>query len=195
MKSTLELSLATLLCSLILFSCPGSSGKSAKSWGGNQAPVIVSTTPGDVSFGYAVTANISVQFSEDMIPSTINDTTFIIKKGAAPIAGTVTYANKIAVFDPDTDLDNLTYYTVTILKTASGGSGTGLSSDYQFGFTTVDYATVPSPAFNAVAGTYDSSQTVAITCSLSGVTIRYTTDNTDPVTSGTALTGTSVNIA
>ncbi|MDD4309290.1 MAG: chitobiase/beta-hexosaminidase C-terminal domain-containing protein, partial [Candidatus Cloacimonetes bacterium] len=42
--------------------------------------------------------------------------------------------------------------------------------------------TVATPGFNPGAGTYSTAQTVAITCSTAGATIRYTTNGTIPTT-------------
>lgn len=49
---------------------------------------------------------------------------------------------------------------------------------------------VPTPTISIVSGTtdYDSSRTVEIDCALSGATIYYTTDGTDPTTSTTKQT-------
>ncbi len=43
--------------------------------------------------------------------------------------------------------------------------------------------TVAAPTFSPAAGTYFSTQNVAITCATSGATIYYTTDGNDPTTS------------
>ena len=40
--------------------------------------------------------------------------------------------------------------------------------------------TVATPTFNPAGGTYTSTQNVTISCSTTGATIKYTTDNTDP---------------
>jgi autotransporter-associated beta strand protein len=50
--------------------------------------------------------------------------------------------------------------------------------------------TLPSPNFSLTSGTYVGAQTVSIT-GVDGSTIRYTTDGSDPLTSGTVLSGVS----
>ena len=49
--------------------------------------------------------------------------------------------------------------------------------------------TVATPTFNPVAGTYTSTQTVAISDTTSGASIYYTTNGTVPTTSSTRYTG------
>lgn len=51
---------------------------------------------------------------------------------------------------------------------------------------------VATPTFSPVAGTYTGTQRVKITCTTSGVTIKYTTDGSDPITSSTAKTYSTV---
>jgi hypothetical protein len=47
---------------------------------------------------------------------------------------------------------------------------------------------VATPTFSPVAGTYSSAQSVSISCSTSGATIRYTTDGADPTSSSPIYT-------
>ncbi|MDD5688433.1 MAG: chitobiase/beta-hexosaminidase C-terminal domain-containing protein [Elusimicrobia bacterium] len=54
---------------------------------------------------------------------------------------------------------------------------------------------VATPQFNLPAGTYSGTQLVIITCGTSGATIKYTKDNTPPLTSGTATSGSSPLVA
>lgn len=48
--------------------------------------------------------------------------------------------------------------------------------------------TVAQPSFDPDEGTYDTEQSVSITCSTQGATIRYTTDGTEPTESSTQYT-------
>jgi hypothetical protein len=50
-------------------------------------------------------------------------------------------------------------------------------------------ATVATPTFSPAGGTYTSVQTVTISCSTSGATIRYTTDGSEPSATSTAYSG------
>jgi len=48
--------------------------------------------------------------------------------------------------------------------------------------------TIATPSFSPSGGTYNSIQTVSISCATSGVNIRYTTNGTDPTDSSTLYT-------
>jgi len=48
---------------------------------------------------------------------------------------------------------------------------------------------LPTPTFNPDGGTYQGTQNVTIACAISGATIRYTTDGTDPTESSAVYTG------
>ncbi|HOL67936.1 MAG TPA: chitobiase/beta-hexosaminidase C-terminal domain-containing protein, partial [bacterium] len=52
----------------------------------------------------------------------------------------------------------------------------------------LDNSTVSTPQFSPPPGSYASAQSVAITCSTSGASIRYTTDGSDPTETSTIYT-------
>jgi len=52
--------------------------------------------------------------------------------------------------------------------------------------------TVEAPTFNPDGGSYAQSETVALQCTTPGATIKFTTDGSDPASSPTAATGSSV---
>lgn len=54
---------------------------------------------------------------------------------------------------------------------------------------TGDTQTVSAPAFSPAGGTYSSAQTVTISTTTTGATIRYTTDGSAPTTASTLYTG------
>ena len=70
------------------------------------------------------------------IPSTINGSTFILKKGSQPVSGTVTYAGVTATFKPTAALAPNTVYTATITTGAKDLAGNALASDFVWSFTT-----------------------------------------------------------
>ncbi len=58
----------------------------------------------------------------------------------------------------------------------------------------ITYEKVEAPVFDPASGSYVGAQTVNISTATSGAVIVYTTDGSDPKTSGTAVEGTSVSV-
>src|SRR5688572_8887349 len=73
---------------------------------------------------------ISATFSTAMNPATITTSTFMVKQGATPVSGTVTYSGMIASFIPLQKLEHHTTYTATITTGAQSIHGQGLADDY-----------------------------------------------------------------
>lgn len=75
--------------------------------------------------------------------------------------------------------------TTTTIKAKAYKSGWTPSSITSAVYTISTELIVETPSFNPPGGTYTTPQTVTISCSTSGATIRYTTNGTDPTTSST----------
>jgi methionine-rich copper-binding protein CopC len=103
------------------------------------APTILSTSPVNGTTVPAP-ATITVTFSEDMDNTTINGTTFTVKKtsDSSPVAGVVSYntSTKTAIFTPSSALAAGTGYTVTVTTGAKDLAGNGLTGNFTFSFTT-----------------------------------------------------------
>jgi uncharacterized repeat protein (TIGR03803 family) len=84
--------------------------------------------------------------------------------------------------------------TTTTLKTIAYESGM-TDSTVTTGLYTINQPQVVAPVFSPVAGTYTTAQTVTISTTTSGASIRYTTDGSAPSeTAGTLYTG-SISIS
>ena len=99
-------------------------------------PTVSSTDPFNGATGVAINRKIAAAFSEAMDPTTINTTTFTLRQGATPVAGTVTYAGVTATFTPSGNLAANTTYTATITTGATDLAGNLLASSYAWSFTT-----------------------------------------------------------
>jgi formylglycine-generating enzyme required for sulfatase activity len=84
--------------------------------------------------------------------------------------------------------------TNTTLKAKAYKSNLNSSAIATASYTIIPIQTVAAPLFNPVGGTYDSSQSVSMSCSTIGASIRFTTDNSEPNSSSTIYTG-SVNVS
>jgi methionine-rich copper-binding protein CopC len=106
------------------------------------APTVLTTNPVNGATNVAVNSTITVTFSEDMDPTTLNGTltNFTVKTtvGSVPVPGTVSYNNatRTATFTPTASLAANTNYTVTVTSGAKDTAGNGLAGNFTFTFQT-----------------------------------------------------------
>lgn len=79
-----------------------------------SAPTVVSTNPVDASTGFVLNRNVSAAFSETLDPASVNSSSFTLKNGSSAVAGSVSYNNTIATFNPASNLVANTLYTATL---------------------------------------------------------------------------------
>lgn len=78
-----------------------------------------------------------------MDPSSISNTSFLVKNGATVIPGSVSYTGVVATFVPTSSLVANTLYTGTITTVAKDLAGNTLATDYVWTFTTIPPVVVP----------------------------------------------------
>ncbi|HCT93220.1 MAG: hypothetical protein A2X19_03830 [Bacteroidetes bacterium GWE2_39_28] len=108
-------------------------------------PVVVSTDPLNLATNVALDKVISATFSKAMDPSTFNNASFVVQKGAVSIAGVVTYFGMKGSFVPSANLDPNTVYTCTITNTVKDATGNAMASNYTWSFTTGSAPDVTRP--------------------------------------------------
>jgi Ice-binding-like/Bacterial Ig-like domain len=146
------------------------------------APVVTSTDPPSAATGVVLDMKVSASFSEAMMASTLNPTTFTLKQGTVAVAGVVSTLGTTATFSPSGNLAPGTTFTATITTGATDLAGNPLASNHLWSFTTDACAATPVAL--------GSAATFAV---LAGSTVA----NTGPssilgdvgVSPGTALTG------
>ena len=106
------------------------------STGSSITPMVASTDPAPNATAVFLNKIISANFNMAMNESTINTTTFTVKNGTTPVAGTVTYNGTTAIFTPNSPLAMNTVYTATIFTAVKNIEGTTLSTPYVWAFTT-----------------------------------------------------------
>lgn len=103
-------------------------------------PAVSSVTPSAGAADVSLTTDVSATFSKKMKASTLSAGTFMLTKsgsGSATVAGTVTYSDRTATFNPSADLEADTSYTATVTTgVKSEDDDRGLSVDYSWTFTT-----------------------------------------------------------
>ncbi|WP_136526024.1 Ig-like domain-containing protein [Geomonas ferrireducens] len=130
-----------------------------------QALTVQSTAPASDATGVLLNASISAQFSGEIDPST---TYFIAVTGpGGAVAGTKSVSGSTVTFIPAANLAYDTTYTVTIPTTLRAVSGSSLTSEYTWTFTTmaapVFRVLSTSPAAGATSVPRDSSVSVTFT--------------------------------
>jgi hypothetical protein len=165
------LALGTLYTAMITTGAQDTSGgalASTYTWSfttGSSActpPTVVSVAPPNLSTGICPNTPVVATFSEAMLASTINPTTFTLTAGTPPVAvaGVVTYnaSSDTATFTPSSPLALSTLYTAKITTGAENLAGDPLANDYAWTFTTAAaacQATVPlgtACSFGALGG-------------------------------------------
>ncbi len=144
---------------------------------------IVSVFPADGSIDVPISSAVTAEFNLNVSPKTINSKTFIVADGAyIPVPGTYTYdpVSRIATFKPSAVLVYVTDYNVLITSDIRDLNGNNLVDEKIWFFYTISDGIMRAPTFTPPAGTYEGTQSVAITCADPGALIRYTMDGSDP---------------
>ena len=147
MKSYFKtLILVLLLTGIIMAGCSagGGGGSTTDSTTGSivatinttSAPIVVVKSTDGSSCGVDTGAAISVTFSEDIIATSITNTTFTI----SGVSGAVAYnsSTRTATFTPSSALASSSSYTATITTGVKNSAGTAMANNYTWNFTTAD---------------------------------------------------------
>ncbi len=107
---------------------------------GEKYPEVISTVPENNSSDADITTKISVTFSVEMDPESLNKDTFYIQTGdgytLTTVSGTISCSEKTAEFKPDALLKGTTVYRVTVTKDIKSIDGHSPEADYTWSFTT-----------------------------------------------------------
>ncbi len=130
-----------------------------------QPLTVQSTAPASGATGVLLNASISAQFSGEIDPST---TYYVAVNGpGGAVAGTKSVNGSTLTFTPSANLSYNTTYTVTIPTTLRAVSGSSLTSEYTWSFTTmaapIFCVLSTSPAAGATSVPRDSSVSVTFT--------------------------------
>jgi len=107
-------------------------------------PTIALTDPINNAIGVSAGKTVTAIFSLAMNPLTVTGTTFTLKQGVTPVAGSVSYTGTTASFNPSADLLANTVYTATITTEAKTLAGASLASNYVWNFTTATIISIPA---------------------------------------------------
>lgn len=101
-----------------------------------SAPLsITSTNIVDGATEVDVFSEITVLFSEEMDMASVNENSFVVKKGKYPIYGKVSCSGTTAVFKPTQQFVDNTEYNCTIGLSVQSINGQTMAQDYHWSFT------------------------------------------------------------
>jgi hypothetical protein len=141
--------LVVILFSTAMFGCGGSSDNAVVATD-VTAPTVFASLPSNAASGTALNKNITVTFSEAMDATTITATSFSVMQGVTAVPGSVTYADKVATFNPTSDLLAGTVYTATLSTAVKDAAGNALASSKVWSFTTGTTADLIAPTVLSV---------------------------------------------
>ena len=96
-------------------------------------PFVVSTVPAHGQTRVPVETPISINFSENMDPGTINENSWSIEPS---VKGKIDYHGVTATFTPSSPFDYTTAYTVVLANTIQDAVGDNMRQSYTFSFET-----------------------------------------------------------
>lgn len=111
-------------------------------------PVVVSTNPLNGEVAVPLDANVMVTFNTPMNPNTINQSSFTLY-GPNLVAGTISYSNLTATFNPTNLLSPNTTYTGTVSTLVKDITGNAMQVNHVWSF-----VTGPSPINFSTAGRF-----------------------------------------
>jgi hypothetical protein len=117
-------------------------------------PMVASSVPDNNASDVTRNTDLSITFKDAMDPASINAATFTLKHGTTAVPGTVTFSEKTAKFTPSSTLAAGTTYTATITTGAKLLTGTALSSNIIWHFSTGGSSNTISLVDLGTAGNY-----------------------------------------
>ncbi len=136
-------------------------------------PTVLYTIPSDKAIDISLDTSITITFSEEMNPDTINTDTFLVNNGVDYISGIITYTGATATFTPLSNLEYNTQYIVTITTEVTDLSGNAIANEYIWIFDTqingaINYGGIATDSASSIQLTSDSGYIIAGTTSSFG---------------------------
>ncbi|WP_417545611.1 ice-binding family protein [Marinobacter sp.] len=122
-----------------------------------KAPTVSSTDPANNATDFALNRSITAVFSETLDPASVNPASFTLTadSGATSVSGAVSYSNRLATFNPDSNLAASTLYTATLTTGVTDLAANALAANVVWTFTTgTAIAAGPKPVNLRTAGDF-----------------------------------------
>jgi hypothetical protein len=140
-------------------------------------PIVVSTDPANGAINVVTSKIITATFNEVMDPTTINATTYVLRRGTTVVPGVITYSGMTATFTPSGPLAANTVYTGTITTGVKDPANNAMIADYVWSFNTGAIPIVVStdPANGASNVAISKIITATFSTTMNPATINATT--------------------
>ncbi|OOG68868.1 Ig-like domain-containing protein [Flavobacterium sp. A45] len=196
MKAKILLFTFAILCIALITGCENDDFKEVV----GVCPIVESTTPLSNALDVPLGQVITVTFNEEMDPSSITSTSFTVV-GAAPIAGTVTYADRTASFTPTLPLAENTTYTARVTTKVKDLVGNFLQVEHVWAFSTGTLlrpvVLTTDPINNAIAVKFDKTISATFNMVMNPSTLNGSTfkvnQGVDVVAGTISYTGSTVS--
>jgi hypothetical protein len=133
-------------------------------------PAITSKDPASDETDVALNKKVTLTFSEAIDPSTINSTTFTLKKGSVAVSGAVAYSGNMATFISSANLEPNTSYTATLSTGVKDLAGNSIPANTVWNFTTGSSLRLAPVVLGAAANYVLLAKTAISNISTSSVT-------------------------
>lgn len=115
-------------------------------------PMVSSTSPADAATAVAVNSAITATFSEVMLKSTLNATTFeLATLQGVPVTGVVSASSTTATFTPSADLAANIQYIAILTTGVTDSAGNALAANFRLNFTTGTAPDTTPPTVSSTA--------------------------------------------
>lgn len=134
-KKMISIPVLLIICISVLSACGGGGGSSSDT----TSPQVTGTTPANAATLVATDVVVSAEFDEDMLGTTIDDTSFTLKQGGNSVTSTVSFDGAINITNltPSAPLALLTPYEASLSSAITDLSGNPLATT-NWSFTTGD---------------------------------------------------------
>ena len=140
-------------------------------------PEVITTDPTNGAINVVTNKLVTATFNEAMDPSTIDETTFFLKKDTTLVSGVVSYNGVTATFVPTNLLDANTVYSATIKRDVKDPMGNIMIEDETWSFNTGSVPTVilTDPVEGASDVALDKIITADFSTAMNATTINAST--------------------
>jgi len=138
----------------------------------SAAPSVTGVNPSDGMAGIGINAAVTVEFSEQMDASSINEGSFTVSRDGANVPGRieVTRGNRTATFRPEQQLEPDTEYTVEVSSAVRDVAGNEMGTGFSSSFVTATGKDVTRPSVTGVtpgSGAVDVPEDMTVTVTFS----------------------------